>query len=208
MKRFTQLALAVGLPALAASSAVLYFNRRPARRIPPAEHLVVSPADGRVIHIEHADSSQIAFFKHDVKNVLDLVELKPPFQIVVIELHLGNVHVQRAPIAGKVIGSHYYPGRKANVLHSANRERMVNSNEKLLTVIASPRGAVGVVQVAGLAARRIIKFAGLGADVVKGQEIGLITFGSQVVLILPARATLQLAVGARVTDGETVVAHL
>lgn len=199
-------------PVLLASLGLLagwaYFHRAPSRRIPPALSAVVSPADGTVIHIEQTDTPQLAFFKNDVLNELTLVGMAPPFQVVVIELNLLNVHLQRAPIAGVVLAQHYFPGRFRNALYSADRPHLVNSNEKLLTVIGTPQTAVAVVQVAGLVARRIRTYVAPGQLLTKGQNIGMITFGSQVVLVVPAAARLNVQVGSRVTDGASVVAWL
>lgn len=185
-----------------------YFHRTPARTIPPALGAVVSPADGRIIHIERSNSQQLAFFKKDVLNTLHLGGMDPPFKVVVIELTIFDVHVQRAPIAGRVFSQQYYPGQHANAVFGADTVHLANSNEKLLTVIAGDAGRVGVVQVAGLVARRIVPYVAPGTQVAKGQEIGMITFGSQVVLVLPDAAQLTVKVGDRVTDGASIVAYL
>lgn len=183
-----------------------YFQRAPRRITPLAPEAIISPAEGRIIHIEQATTSTIAFFKKDVLNVLQVAEIAPPFKVVVIELNLFNVHVQRAPIAGQVVAQRYYPGQFANAMYGADRAHLANSNEKMLTIIANETTAVAVVQVAGLVATRISSCVQPAAVVPKGSLIGRITFGSQVVLVLRDHAQLAVKVGDVVTDGETVIA--
>jgi phosphatidylserine decarboxylase len=185
-----------------------YFHRTPDRTIPPGLDTIVSPADGRVIHIERSDSQQLAFFKQDVLNTLFLGGMSPPFKVVVIELTILDVHVQRAPLAGRVLTQQYYPGQHQNAVFGADVAHLARSNEKLLTVIQGQRAAVGVVQVAGLMARRIIPYCKPGDVLAKGEKLGMITFGSQVVLVIPDAAQLLVKVGDRLTDGASVVAQL
>jgi len=185
-----------------------YFHRTPARAVPPGPDSIVSPADGRVIHIERSNSQQLSFFKQDVLNTLFLGGMSPPFKVVVIELTVFDVHVQRAPLAGKVLTQQYYPGQHANAVFGADVAHLARSNEKLLTVIAGARATVGVVQVAGLMARRIVPYVKPGDQVAKGSAIGMITFGSQVVLVVPDVAQLVVKVGDRLTDGASIVAQL
>lgn len=186
----------------------LFFHREPAREISPDPLSIVSPADGKVIHIERCTSPELAFFKRDVLNVLTPLGIAAPYKVVVIELNIVDVHVQRAPIAGTVVGQQYYPGQHANAVFGADLAHLSDSNEKLLTVIDNGQHKVGVVQVAGLVARRIVPYVEPGHQLTKGQPIGMITFGSQVVLIVPDAALLKVAVGTRVTDGASVVAKL
>lgn len=194
-------------PVAAVFAGYRYFNRKPGRTTPTGAGLVVSPAAGKVIHIERSTTSQVAFFKHDVLQVLDVLHLVPPFHVVVIELTLTDVHVQRAPIHGTVLAVQHFPGRFDDVLHTPGRERMANTNEKALTVIGNDeRQACAVIQVAGMVARNIIPYLVPGQAVARGAELGMITFGSQVVLVLPAACALRVAVGDRVTDGETIMA--
>jgi len=186
----------------------LYFHRQPDRQISPDPRTIVSPADGKVIHIERCTNSELAFFKRDVLNVLTPLGIAPPYKVVVIELTLTDVHVQRAPIAGHVLTQQYYPGQHANAVFGADTVHLANSNEKLLTVIGNDQCRVGVVQVAGLLARRIVPYVQPGDVLSKGQPLGMITFGSQVVLLVPDVAMLKVAVGSRVVDGASVVATL
>lgn len=198
--------LALGAAGLTAGW--LYFHRQPARQVPPDPRSIVSPADGRVIHIERCTNPELAFFKRDVLNVLTPFGIKPPYKVVVIELTLTDVHVQRAPVAGHVLAQQYYPGRHDNAVYGADTVHLANSNEKLLTVIGGGVATVGVVQVAGMLARRIIPYVATGAVLAKGDALGMITFGSQVVLLLPDQAALHVEVGSRVVDGASVVATM
>jgi phosphatidylserine decarboxylase len=186
----------------------LYFHRQPARQVPPDPRSIVSPADGRVIHIERCTTPELAFFKRDVLNVLTPLGIKPPYKVVVIELTLTDVHVQRAPVAGHVLAQQYYPGLHENAVFGADTVHLANTNEKLLTVIGGGVATVGVVQVAGVLARRIVPYVAPGAVLAKGDRLGMITFGSQVVLLLPDQAALHVGVGSRVVDGASIVATM
>lgn len=198
----------VFLAGLALAGGYGFLRRRPKRRIPAHPDVIVSPAEGKVIHVEYLQTRQLCFFKRNVRNELALTGMNPPFHVVVIELHLGNVHVQRAPIAGAVTARDYFPGRFDNALYSDDTAHLARQNEKLLTVFESPRTTVAVVQVAGLVARRIRNRLRPGQRVRRGQLIGEIILGSQVVLVLGGEAQLTVGVGDHLTDGASAVATL
>jgi phosphatidylserine decarboxylase len=172
---------------------VAYFFRDPDRVTPLREGLVVAPADGRI--------NQIG-------------KVRPPHELglgetertrVSIFLSIFDVHVNRAPVAGRVVRSIYVPGAFFNAtLNKASEE-----NERRALVIATPTGIeVPVVQIAGLVARRIVTFVSEGDSVSAGQRIGLIRFGSRVDVYLPAGRDALVAVGQRAIAGETVLADL
>ncbi len=187
------------------ATALLVFNRSPHRTIPETTS-IISPANGTIIAIDESKDKDISFFKDDVLNSLHIAEIEPPFKVVVIEMNLKNVHVQRTPIAGTMIAHHYFPGKFKNALYSENREHLVNENEKMLSIFKNEEMSVGVVQVAGIVARRI-KINKRDGDVLeKGEMYGRITFGSQVVAVLPSTVDLAVKVGDTVIDGESVLA--
>lgn len=185
---------------------ISYFNRIPERIIPQG-NTIVSPANGKVIHIESINNPEIKFFKNDVENILTIHQIKHPYTIIVIEMNLKNIHVQKAPIAGKIIYQEHFPGKHKNALSQNNSKELVNTNEKNLIVFKNNDLSVGVVQVAGLTARRIISFVNIGDEIKKGAIYGKIILGSQVVVILPQKANLTTKVGDILTDGESVIAE-
>ncbi|HXI02125.1 MAG TPA: phosphatidylserine decarboxylase, partial [Candidatus Saccharimonadales bacterium] len=171
------------LPILAAAF-VAFFFRDPERQAPPGEEQVVSPADGKVVEIVEQSAGQegrIAIF-----------------------LSLFNVHVNRAPVSGRVSKVTYRPGS----FKPAYDERASSVNERNTLELAAPAGSFGVSQIAGVVARRIRCFKSPGDDVRRGERIGYIAFGSRTELTLPREATITVSVGQTVRGGETVVARL
>lgn len=185
-----------------------WFNRVPQRDIPSGEKVVVSPANGKVIAIQEEQDQILRFFKKGRENIVSLPLIKPPYKAIIIEMNISNVHAQRMPIGGKIIAKHYIPGRFQNAVFSKNKERLAEENEKMIHIIQNDTTTVGVIQVAGILARRIQSFVDVGDILQKGDVFGRILLGSQVVLILPNNAQLNVNVGDTLIDGETVVATL
>ena len=185
---------------------VQYFNRVPVRATPSGP-TIVSPASGRIIHIETVSGKEISFFKKEIENTLTINDIPPPYTLVVIELSLEDVHVQRAPIEGKITYQEHFEGAHKNALSSPNVKKLANMNEKNIIVIKNDDLSVGVIQVAGIAARRIQSFVDTGEFLDKGQVYGRILLGSQVVLIIPDTATLLVQTEDELIDGETVIAE-
>ena len=176
---------------LALGGLVLYFFRDP-HRVPPADsdHLVLAPADGRVVGIESVDSS--AYMHGSVQQIS-------------IFLSVFNVHVNRVPVTGIVEVSEYIPGR----FLLAWNPRASLSNERTEVGIRHESGTrVVVKQIAGGLARRIICRLTVGASVQAGRRYGLIKFGSRMDVLLPAGVPLTAKVGDRVRAGESILAHL
>jgi len=172
---------------------VIYFFRDPQRVTPLRPGLVVSAADGKISSIE---------------TVVPPIEMgmgpEPRVRISTF-LSIFDVHIQRAPVAGNVVRSLYIPGKFVN----AALDKASEDNERRLMVIGTPTdGEVGVVQIAGLIARRIISFVETGEAVGIGQRFGLIRFGSRVDIYLPPGKTALVSVGQRAIAGETVFADL
>lgn len=184
---------------------IQFFNRVPERIIPKG-NVIVSPANGDVIHIEEVFDNELSFFKKDIENSLIIQGMHPPYTVVVIEMDLGNVHVQRAPIVGKVTYQEHFEGSHKNALTSENIEQLSRVNEKNFVVIKNEKISTGIIQVAGLAARRIQSFVDVGNNLEQGSVYGRILLGSQVVLIIPASAQLLTKVGDVLIDGETIIA--
>jgi phosphatidylserine decarboxylase len=172
---------------------IAYFFRDPARVTPLREGLVIAPGDGRICAIERV-RSPVELGLGDSERVR-----------ISIFLSLFDVHINRAPVAGRVTRSVYVPGSFLN----AARDKSSEENERRAIVIVTPGGAdIAVVQIAGLIARRIVTFVGEGDSVGVGQRFGLIRFGSRVDLYLPPGRAALACVGQRAVGGETVLADL
>jgi len=123
---------------------------------------------------------------------------------VVTFLSVFDVHVQRAPTTGEVVASHRRPGEKLAAYRPAAGER----NEQHLTVLRRADGTmVGVRQIAGLVARRVVGYLREGNHVERGQLLGVIKFGSRVDLIVPENYEVLVRPGDRVRNGETPMAR-
>lgn len=170
-----------------------YFFRDPVRVIPQAEGLVMSPADGIVSLIE------------DVVPETDLGLGDAPLTRVSVFMNVFNCHVNRAPIAGTVSHIVYRHGKFLN----ASLDKASVHNERNSITIEAPDGTrIGVVQIAGLVARRIVCFVKVGSALGVGHRFGLIRFGSRLDVYLPAGVAPMVAVGTTAVAGETVLADL
>lgn len=169
-----------------------YFFRDPERVVPPAEGLLVSPADGVVSAVSEVSPPPELEMKDD------------RVQRVSIFLSVFNVHINRLPEAGVIRALAYRPG---TYLDAAD-DRASEENERQLIQLETPQGAhIGVVQVAGLVARRIRCTLAVGQEVTRGERFGLIRFGSRVDLYIPASYRVIAAVGQTMIGGETAVAE-
>lgn len=191
---------------LALIAFVIYFGRTPARTIPTNVN-IVSPANGKIIAIDSISTEHVTFFKEGVFNELEADGVTLPAHVVVIQMNLKNIHVQRAPIVGEVMAVKHTDGKFKNALFGKGREQLVNANEKNMTIIKNGDETVAVIQVAGVLARRIKSYVKIGDEVVQGQKIGFIALGSQVVLVVPKSRELAVKVGDILIDGETIIAQ-
>jgi phosphatidylserine decarboxylase len=163
---------------------VCYFFRDPNRTVPSMPGTIVSPADGHVVEI-----------------VDELLDGNPGHRISVF-LAIWDVHVQRAPVAGRIADVVYRPGRfYAAMMSAASRE-----NEQNIIYIHSPQGPVVFKQIAGAIARRVICWKQEGAEVALGERVGLIRFGSRVDIWLPPHTEVLVHRGQKVKGGETILA--
>ena len=170
-----------------------YFFRDPKRSVPQGRGIIVSPADGVVSLIERAVPPP------------ELGAGTEPLLRVSVFMSVFNCHVNRAPIAGKLIKMAYRPGKFFNAsLDKASEE---NERNALLLELADGRKLV-VVQIAGLVARRIVPFVSDGQGLKTGERFGLIRFGSRVDVYLPDGVVPLVALGQTMVAGETVIAEL
>lgn len=170
-----------------------YFFRDPVRSVPQRDGLVISPADGVVSLI-----SQVMPPKE-----LELGDA--PLTRVSVFMNVFNCHVNRAPVAGKVTQIAYHKGKFVN----ASLDKASEHNERNgLTLETSQGVRIGVVQIAGLVARRIVCFVKPGQQVDAGFRFGLIRFGSRLDIYLPEGVEPQVTVGQTAVAGETILADL
>lgn len=169
---------------------VLWFFRIPRCRDLPQSDRVLAPANGRIVAIDVVQAADVGLGR---------------FHRVATFLSLFDVHVQRAPVDGEVVASEYSPGRKL----AAFRRRAGEVNEQQLTVLRRPNGdLVGIRQIAGLLARRVVTYLQPGFRLRQGDLMGVIKFGSRVDLLVPESYHLEVAVGQRVREGRTAVARI
>ncbi len=167
-----------------------YFFRDPPRVTPIRADLVISPADGRVCFAGRAPPPP------------DLGLGGAPMAKVSIFMNVFDCHVNRSPVEGRVVRISYRPGLFIN----ADLDKASEDNERNGLVIDSAAGRFGVVQIAGLVARRIVCFTQEGARLGPGDRFGLIRFGSRVDVYLPEGASILVGLGSRCVAGETVIA--
>lgn len=165
----------------------LHFFRDPARSIPQAPGLAVSPADGTILKIETLPDPLTGESRRRVS----------------IFMSVFNVHVNRSPVAGVVEEIRYWPGKFLN----ASFDKASTDNERCGYRIKGEDGDWTMIQIAGLIARRIVCRAEIGDSLARGERLGMIRFGSRVDLYLPEGYSPCVAKGDRVLGGQTVVAR-
>jgi len=169
---------------------ICYFFRDPDRVVPQKAFAVIAPADGKVIAVTPVDQSP---FKAG------------NFTKISIFMSVFNVHVNRMPVAGRISRIVYHPGKFVN----ASLDKASEHNERNALEIEMDDGrALGLVQVAGLVARRIICRVREDDRLQRGQRFGIICFGSRVDLYLPPDCEPKVGPGDNVTAGSTIVAVL
>ena len=180
----------------------MQFFRDPNRNIPTSEGVVVAPADGKILKGK-IDCLKLITIDDDpvMKHIL-----KEGEKGILISTFMSpfDVHVQRAPVSGKILKTKYYPGKFKIALGNVDTE-----NEKNLIVIDSEYGKIGVIQIAGFVARRIVQYVNVGDTVKIGDRLGMIRFGSRVNLIIPYdKFKVMVFEGEKPTAGETIMAEL
>jgi len=174
-------------PFAAAALASLGFFRDPEREVPAVSGGVLAPADGRVIGVDELDDPFVG-----------------PAVRVAIFLSPLDVHVNRAPLAGLVVGVDYTRGRFV----PAYREDAAAVNEQCVVHLQGESARVTVVQIAGVVARRIVCRVGRGDKLAAGERFGMIRFGSRTDCLMPRGTDVRVGVGEQVTGGVTVLGLL
>ncbi len=184
-------------PLVALTLGVAAFFRDPVRVTPQAEDVLISPADGLVALVERV-VVPVEIAGEAGLGAQRLVRVS-------IAMSLFDVHVNRTPIAGTVRQLVYISGR----FLSSDIDKSSDENERQYIVIEGrDHRRVGMTQIAGMVARRIVSFVKPGDMVAAGQRVGIIRFGSRVDLYVPDDMTAQVTPGQRVIAGETVIARV
>lgn len=163
---------------------VFYFFRDPQRTIPADPTAVVSPADGHVVEI-----------------VNELLEGQSGHRISIF-LSIWDVHIQRAPVAGRVASVVYRPGK----FYAALRKAASEKNEQNIITLQAPAGTLVFKQIAGAIARRVLCWKRVDEQVALGERVGMIRFGSRVDVWLPEAAEVLVRRGQRVSGGASILA--
>jgi phosphatidylserine decarboxylase len=179
------LAIVLGLVGIAIAG----FFRDPERQAPVGEGLVVSPADGKVVSIAK------------VKGDLPLLDGATRVSIFLSPL---DVHINRTPVEGKIAKVTYQRGK---FLAAYKEEASRRNEQNALSIVDSKGRTLGVVQIAGVLARRIICHAKPGDQLARGERFGMIMFGSRTDTYLPEGCQVEVTEGQRVKGGETVLAR-
>jgi len=175
----------VGFVLLIVAAFMAFFFRDPHRVPPDDPRVVVAPADGRVTRVKPVAS-----------------EPGSP-TVVSIFLYPFDVHINRAPIAGKITDSVYTPGK---FLMATNEMASLVNEQNALTI----HGEITVVckQIAGILARRVVTWKKAGDTLALGERFGMIKFSSRTDLVLPANVKVTVTEGARVRGGTTVIGRI
>lgn len=173
-----------GVPEWLLTAFVLNFFRDPERDIPPGNS-VISPADGKVVDVRQFDTPSGKRWR------------------LSIFLNIFDVHVNRAPVAGRITEQAY---RKGKFLVASRPEASTENEQNAITIqgVGEP---IVMKQITGLIARRIVPYKKVGDMVERGERIGLLKFGSRVDVEMPASYVLAVKVGERVSAGSSVLAN-
>ena len=177
----------IGVVFVLLTAGVAAFFRDPERTIPTGDELVVSPADGRVVAIAPVEAG--ALFADAMTRIS-------------IFLSPLDVHINRAPVAGRVSDVRYQAGK---FLPAFKAEASDSNEQNALHIVDERERNWGVVQVAGILARRIVCRAKAGDMLSRGERFGLIMFGSRTDIYLPQGCRVEATEGQRVRGGETII---
>lgn len=185
-----------------------HFFRDPERSPPEQKNVILSPADGTVRYVKKIMHGEIPFSTKRQRHYhLDAVTktqlLNDGSYLIGVEMHILNVHVNRAPVSGKIILQQPSKGK----FLSLRNIQSVFQNERVTTVIDHGGFQIGVVQIASRLVWRIVSYHQEGDWIQKGQRIGMIKFGSQVDVVMPKLTDLEILVleGEIVKAGETIL---
>ena len=192
------------------------FLRNPIRNIPKDENLIISPAHGKIIKVFNfstKEPNKRLKLKKGLFGRIGLLtkDIADECIVICIMMNIHNIHIQRSPISGIITSQKHSSGTFSNVVFGAkNLSWLENEKNEIIIENKKLKLKLKVVQVAGLLARRIISYVKPKDKINKGQDIGHIALGSEVILILPKKDNIKILVKENqdVTDGETVIARI
>lgn len=168
---------------------IAYFFRNPKRKIPNLQNIILSPADGRIIHVGEVEEERF---------------LRKKTLKISIFMSLFDVHINRAPVSGKVLERNYLPGKF--LVASVEKSSLLNEQNALIFE-TEEKLKILLVQIAGFVARRIVCYVKAGDPLIRGEILGLIRFGSRVDLYLPSDVKPIVRVGQHVKGGESILGY-
>jgi phosphatidylserine decarboxylase len=192
-----------------------FFYRDPERIPPDLPNVILAPADGRICYIKYIKSGEVNFSRKNRRqiNLSDMlkndIDTREDYILIGIQMSFFNVHYQRAPIDGIVYDQKYIPGKFLDL--RTTRKILEFEGERNITYVKShnEKFIAIIIQIASNSVRKIVSHVKINDTVKKGDKIGLIKFGSQVDLIIPANnVTLQVAEKAKLKAGETIIGAL
>jgi phosphatidylserine decarboxylase len=165
---------------------IMAFFRDPERYSGAAPEMILSPADGQVTVVEEVNENR---------------HFCGPARRVAIFMHIGNVHVQRMPVEGRLLWMKHIPGRFLPAMDN----NAWCENEQRWFAFRRRSGKFALVQIAGLIARRTMSWIQEGCEYRRGERLGMIAFGSEIDIYLPLSASITVRPGERVYGGRTVI---
>lgn len=165
------------------------FFRIPGREIVLDDHSVIAAADGKIVMIEEVEINE---YLHEKR-----------LQVSIF-MNIFNVHINWYPVKGSIIYYKYHAGDKMVAWHPKSSEK----NEHTTVFLKSGKQIIGVRQIAGLIARRVVCTARTGKEVQQCSEMGIIKFGSRVDILLPLDADVKVGIGDKVRGCETLIAKI
>lgn len=167
---------------------IVRFFRSPDRKLVNNPDSVISPADGLVVSVKQETESE--YFQQATNKIS-------------IFMSGNDIHINWVPFSGRVVYFKYHPGRNL----FARRPKSSELNERTSIVIEkTPDQSILVRQIAGVMARRVVSYVAPGSEIMQGQELGFIKFGSRVDIFLPERFKIMVKQGQRVVGTQTLLA--
>ncbi len=195
-----------GIPGIAFTLTMIRFWRTPRRKIIHNPDQIVSPADGNIIYVKkiEKDTIPISIKNESFSSLNELTKtdiLKTPCWLIGINMTPFDVHKNCAPISGKVILNKHTNGK----FHSLKKAISLMENERNTLVIENEKLTVGIIQIASKLIRRIDTYVNINDFLDKGEWFGMIRFGSQVDIVLPAFVNIKIQLGQQIFAGKTVI---
>lgn len=190
---------------------VFWFLRNPVRTIPEGD-LILSPADGKIVRLFKTTDTEFLDIDKGILGGIKTTasEISDSAYVLVIMMTPFDVHYQRAPIEGTVKSIEYKQGSFLNIMDDA-KSLVAFNNEKNEIVMSGIRNGeefdIKIIQIAGFLVRRIVDYVDVSQTVEKGEHIGLIKFGSMVIIIFPDTFNPLVSEGDYVYGAETIIAE-